>query len=118
MGNIRERKVEDIRERKTEGLSLQRFRLSLELLLDDENLVNQVESLCQQYNEHLRFELDKIWKKHKDKRTATKKVISGALISAIKDHGPITMKFVPSATKRVESNILHNGKPIKGDEDG
>jgi hypothetical protein len=49
-------------------------------------------------------------------REALERAVTGALRSAIKDHGPITAEKLTSATKRVVGNLVNAGVQVDGPE--
>lgn len=58
-------------------------------------------------NEYEKVNLDTISKLKKDKLYETKR-ISGALRQTINAHGPITLNYIGSATKRIHGSLLEN----------
>lgn len=60
-------------------------------------------------NDYEKANLDTITKLKKDKLYETKK-ISGALRQTINTHGPITLNYIGSATKRIYGVLLDNPK--------
>lgn len=72
----------------------------------DEAKITEIISVINDYEKN---NLDTISKLKKDKSLETKK-ISGALRQTINAHGPITLNYIGSATKRIYGVLLSNPK--------
>lgn len=68
---------------------------------------DKLDSMITAVNEYEKANLDTINKLKKDKLYETKR-ISGALRQTINAHGPITMNYIGSATKRIYGVLLDN----------
>jgi hypothetical protein len=68
---------------------------------------DKLDSMITAVNEYEKTNLDTINKLKKDKVYETKR-ISGALRQTINAHGPITMNYIGSATKRIYGVLLDN----------
>lgn len=69
----------------------------------------KLDSMITAVNEYEKANLDTINKLKKNKLYETKR-ISGALRQTINAHGPITMNYIGSATKRIYGVLLDNQK--------
>jgi hypothetical protein len=67
----------------------------------------KITELIQVINDYEKNNLDTISKLKKDKSLETKR-ISGALRQTINAHGPITLNYIGSATKRIYGVLLSN----------
>lgn len=70
---------------------------------------DKLDSMITAVNEYEKANLDTINKLKKDKQYETKR-ISGALRQTINAHGPITLNYIGSATKRIYGVLLDNPK--------
>jgi len=68
---------------------------------------DKLDAMITAVNEYEKVNLDTITKLKKDKLIETKK-ISGALRQTINAHGPITLNYIGSATKRIYGVLLDN----------
>ena len=69
----------------------------------------KITELIQVINDYEKNNLDTISKLKKDKTIETRR-ISGALRQTINSHGPITLNYIGSATKRIYGMLLSNPK--------
>jgi hypothetical protein len=70
---------------------------------------DKLDEMITAVNDYEKANLDTINKLKKDKLYETKR-ISGALRQTINAHGPITLNFIGSATKRIYGVLLDNPK--------
>jgi len=81
----------------------------LEYKFDDKLNDKDIDEILRVFDVYQKDNLDTIEKLKRDKVYETKR-ISGALKMCINAHGPITHKFIGSATKRIYGSLLNNKK--------
>jgi hypothetical protein len=86
-------------------LKTRRGKLIHKITKELENSNPSTEVLINIFNEYESSNLDTI-KKLKRERSIESKKITGALKQCIKAHGPITLQFLGSATKRISGALL------------
>lgn len=83
-------------------------KLTEKIKVELEGKIPSLEKILKHIDDYEKNNLDTIDKLRKEKICETKR-ISGALKQTINAHGPITAKFIGSATKRIYGSLLSNG---------